>query len=333
MPEAVSIVVPCYNEAGNIPDLVKGLGDVLDDLDHTGEVILVDDGSSDDTWDVIRRAVSGDSRFRGIRQMRNFGQSQAYQAGIDAARGAYILLFSGDCETGFEHIRTVVRHLDDGADFVNTRRVGRWGGGSRATKSSFGNALINRISGLSIEDRGSGLKGMRAAIARNIRFYGEMHRFIPDYASLYTDRIIEVDTEFRDRTYGRSAYRGSIRSVSVFLDLITLAFLVHSARRPFLLLPGRIFGFTGLIIFLAGFSVSAWLSLEKVFFGAALSNRPLFLVSILTTILGIVMTMLGMLGEMVMRVYFETGHRRTYLPRETVGDRGSGNAANPNHDG
>lgn len=319
MPDSVSIVIPCFNEAGNIPLVVKDLLQRLDDLNRRSELILVDDGSTDNTWDCIRNSAAEDSRVLGVRQMRNYGQSLAYQAGIEKANGALIVLYSADREIGSEYLGVVLQKLEEGCDFVNTRRVDRWSGSNRALGSKLGNALINAISGLKLYDRGSGLKGMRRNLAKSMQFYGEMHRFIPDYASLHTDRIIEIETDFQDRTYGQSAYRGSKRSLPVFLDLMTLMFLIHCARRPFPLSPGRVFGFTGVIIGVFGFCIASWLTVEKFVFGMPLADRPLFLVAIFATILGIMMVMLGVTGEMVMRVYYETGVRKTHLMREQVG--------------
>ena len=311
--------MPCLNEDGNITAVVTDVLSRLDNLERAAELILIDDGSSDATWEHISEQAAADDRVRGIRQMRNYGQSLAYQAGIEEATGELIIFYSADQEVSASHLEKVVEKLDEGWDFVNTKRTGRWSGNQRAMLSDLGNKVTNLISGLKIDDRGSGLKGMDAKLAKTLRFYGEMHRFIPDYVSLHTDRIIEIETDFRDRTYGDSAYRGRKRSLSVFLDLITLAFLVHSGRRPFMLSPGRVFAFTGLIIGSAGFAVASWLSLDKVLFGATLSDRPLFLIAVLGTILGVMMIMMGVNGEMVMRAYYESGARRTHLLRERVG--------------
>ncbi len=312
-------MIPCFNEAGNVPAVVEDLLGRLDALERTAELILVDDGSTDETWQRISEQALADDRVRGVRQMRNYGQSLAYQAGLDEASGELIILYSADQEISSHYLDEVLEKLDGGWDFVNTKRLGRWSGNQRALVSTLGNKITNLISGLKIDDRGSGLKGMNARLANSLRFYGDMHRFIPDYISLHTDRIIEIETDFLDRTYGKSAYIGSVRSLSVFLDLITLAFLVHCGRRPFLLSPGRVFAFSGVLIGSAGFLTTAWLSLDKIFFGAALSDRPLFLIGILGTILGVMMLMLGILGEMVMRTYYESGARRTHLLRERIG--------------
>jgi len=328
MSESLSIIVPCYNEAGNIRDLVEDLGRLLDSLDREAEVILVDDGSSDETWEQIQLAVEADHRVKGIRQMRNYGQSLAYQAGIESARGGLIVFYSADREVSSNYILQVLQKLDEGWDFVNTHRLGRWTGEHRALGSRIGNAAINAISGLKLNDRGSGLKGMRADLAATINLYGEMHRFIPDYASLHTERIIELETDFQARTYGESAYAGNVRSLSVFLDLITLAFLVHCAKKPFFLSPGRAFGFSGLVIGALGFFTAFYLTIQKLFFGASLADRPLFLVGILAAILGIVMLMLGVTGEMIMRAYYETGARKRYLSREHISH--STSTSNPN---
>jgi glycosyltransferase involved in cell wall biosynthesis len=318
MPASLSIVIPCFNEAGNIRNVARDLQECLAQLDRRAEVIFVDDGSRDETWECIEEIAAEDSRVCGVRQMRNYGQSLAYQAGIERASGDYVILYPADREASPSYFIEVVAKLDEGWDFVNTHRVGRWDG-HRALSSKFGNALINIISGLKLEDRGSGLKGIRANLAHSLRFYGEMHRFIPDYASLHTDRILELKTDFLNREYGQSAYKGSVRSLSVFLDLITLAFLIHCARRPFPLAPGRVFGFNGLVISAFGVLTTIWLMAGRILFGSPLADRPLFLIGILATILGIMMVMLGVTGEMAMRAYYETGARSTHLDRQRIG--------------
>jgi glycosyltransferase involved in cell wall biosynthesis len=314
-----SIVIPCFNEEGNIPILVADLLGRIEQADVRAEIILVDDGSTDGTWNSIVTAAREHSRVRGISQMRNYGQSLAYQAGIERSRGDYVILYSGDNEIDSKYLLDVLAKLDEGWDFVNTRRVGRWHGDNRAQSSKLGNKVINFVSGLDIQDRGSGLKGMKAEIAKSIRFCGEMHRFIPDYASLHTQRILEIETDFRDRSYGKSAYAGKLRSLSVFLDIITLAYLLHSAKRPFLLSPGRVFGFSGMIIGAVASMSTLWLVMEKILLGSALADRPLFLISALSMILGVIMVMLGVTGEMLLRVYNGSGSRKTHLHRADVG--------------
>lgn len=313
----VSIVIPCYNEEKNINRTIDGLLEEEKNCKYKFEIIAVNDGSKDATWDVIKSYAEKYPNVIGINQMGNFGQSQAYQAGFDIAKGDYVLICSADLETPLKHIIEMVEKLDEGYDFVNTNRKGRWGG-ERAAKSGMANNLIQKISGVKIVDRGSGMKGMIAPIAKSLKFYGEMHRFIPDYVSVFGANIIEIDTEFKDRDYGKSAYAGHKRTIKVLLDLVTLYFMLYFSRKPFRAMPGRLFGFGGAIIAAVGAFVSLVLIFEKLFLGANLADRPLFTLSVFMFVLGIVTMMLGMIGELLMRTYFESSGRKPYMVREIV---------------
>jgi glycosyltransferase involved in cell wall biosynthesis len=313
----VSIVIPCYNEEKNINRTLEGLLAEEKESSYSFEIIAVNDGSKDDTWNVIAEFAENHFNVIGINQMGNFGQSQAYQAGFDVATGDYILICSADLETPLKNIHKVIEYLDEGYDFVNTNRVGRWGG-ERAVKSGYANKIIREVSGIHIVDRGSGMKGMISSIAKNLKLYGEMHRFLPDYASVYGAKIKEFETEFKDRDAGVSAYKGHKRTIKVLLDLVTLGFMLYFAKKPFSAMPGRLFGFTGSVMAFVGFVVAMSLVTEKLFFGADLADRPLFTLSIFMVLLGIIMTMLGTLGELLMRIYFESTGRKPYMIRNTV---------------
>jgi glycosyltransferase involved in cell wall biosynthesis len=313
----VSIIIPCYNEEKNINRTIDELIELEKRSDYKFEIIAVDDGSKDSTANVIKEYSEKSKSVIGVIQMGNFGQSQAYQAGFDVASGDYVLTCSADLETPLENIITVIKLIDQGYDFVNTNRANRWGG-ERAAKSGIANKLIKKVSGLEMMDRGSGIKGMIAPIAKNIKFYGEMHRFIPDYASVYGARIVEFDVDFKDREYGESAYKGNKRTVKVLLDLVTLFFMLYFAKKPFYAMPGRLFGFTGALMAAAGGGISTLLILEKIFLGSDLADRPLFIIGILTLLLGIIMVMFGMLGELLLRIYFESTGRKPYMTRQIL---------------
>lgn len=313
----VSIVIPCYNEEKNINRTLDGLLKEETKSQYKFQIIAVNDGSKDNTWSVIEKYAKEHENIIGINFMGNFGQSQAYQAGFDVAEGDYVLTCSADLETPLKHIHDVIKYLDQGYDFVNTNRQGRWGG-ERAAKSGMANKIIQDISGIEVVDRGSGMKGMVASIAKSLKFYGEMHRFIPDYASMYGAKIKEFDTEFKDRDFGVSAYTGAQRTIKVLLDLVTLYFMLYFARKPFKAMPGRLFGFGGAMIALIGFTTTFVLIFEKIFFGADLGDRPLFTLSVFMFVLGIITMMLGMLGELLMRVYFESSGRKPYMTRKIV---------------
>lgn len=296
----ISLLIPCYNEAAIIGETIAEVMRVMRSVPSSFEVIAVDDGSSDDTAEILRELSGEHEELSAISLMRNFGQTTAYQTGLDHARGDRIILYSGDLEIPAEEILKVIEQLETN-DFVNTARSARWGG-LHALKSQLANSILNRISGLEIDDRGSGLKGMSRKVAKSLHLYGEWHRFLPDLASLYTSRIVEFEVPFEDRKAGESSYKGSFKSVSVVLDLATVGFTLLAQRKPYSLLPGRFFGFTGLVIGAFGTIVSLWLMLQKLFYGATLADRPLFLVSLLLAVLGLIMVMVGTLGELVMQI-------------------------------
>jgi hypothetical protein len=168
-----------------------------------------------------------------------------------------------------------------------------------------------------MKDRGSGMKGFKKDIVKNLRLYGEMHRFIPDYVSVYGPRMVEFDVEFKDRDAGESYYKGQKRTFKVLLDIMTLSFMLYFARKPFKAMPGRLFGFTGAIVSGVGGIFGVYLLILKLL-GHSIGNRPLLTLSFLFIIVGIQSMMLGMLGELMMRVYFESSGRKTYMVREVV---------------
>jgi len=168
-----------------------------------------------------------------------------------------------------------------------------------------------------MKDRGSGMKGFSRVLVDNLKFYGEMHRFIPDYVTTFGAKMIEFDVDFKDRDFGKSAYIGSKRTIKVLLDLTTLAFMLYFARKPFRALPGRLFGFTGAIIAGVGGLAGLYLLVLKIM-GQSIGNRPLLTLSVLLTIVGIQSMMFGMIGELLMRTYFESSGRKTYTIRHRL---------------
>ena len=313
----ISIVIPCYNEEGNIGKTLDGLLDLAKDHKYDFEFIAVNDGSKDATWEVIKKYAEEHKEIKGINLMGNFGQSCAYMAGFDLSGGDYVLTLSADLEVPFENINRVIDYLDQGYDFVNTNRSQRWNAGksSRAKQSGLANIIIGKISKVYMKDRGSGLKGFKRDIAKNLKLYGEMHRFIPDYVSIYAPRMIEFDVDFKDREYGESYYKGHKRTLKVVLDLLTLYFMLYFARKPFKAMPGRLFGFTGLILSGVGGVFAFYLLILKIL-GQSIGNRPLLTLSVLLIIVGIQSIMFGMLGELMMRTYFESSNKKTYMIRE-----------------
>jgi len=323
MGNLISIVIPCYNEEKNINRTLDDLLSLAEAKGYDLEILPVNDGSKDGTWEVIKQYTAKHKNIHGINLMGNFGQSAAYQAGFDNSRGEYVLTISADLEIPVENVVSVVEKLDDGYDFVNTNRKGRHNAistekGTRQVKSGVANKLIARISHVDMEDRGSGLKGFRRILIENLRLYGEMHRFIPDFVSIYRPKMIEFDVEFKDRDFGISAYKGSKRTIKVLLDLVTLWFLLYFAKKPFYAMPGRLFGFTGAILAGLGGITGAYLSFLKLFLGIPIGNRPLLILAMMLVVVGVQSFMLGLIGELMMRIYFEASGRKTYVIRELL---------------
>lgn len=322
----VSIVIPCYNEEKNIErfkDELIGFCESLKQYDF--EYIAVDDGSRKDlTWERLEELSKKYDNFISLKHSRNYGMSGAYQSGFDVASGDYILTYSSDLEIPAKYIERVLEELENGADMVNTLRTSRWraslkGSIFRRLPSNIAQLLIEKISGVRIKDNGSGLKGFRRFIIENLRLYGEMHRFLPSYSSLYTKEIREIPVEYLDRTYGTSNYGSIKRTLSVFVDLFTLKFMLTFSTKPFSFMPGRVFGTTGFVTFSAGVAILLymWLYL-KLFLGEEIGERPLFTGALIMVVAGMQLMMTGLLGELLMRSYYEGSGRKPYIVRTRV---------------
>lgn len=310
----VSIVIPCYNEEKNIDRTFDQLLDLYKNHKYQFEFIAVNDGSKDATWDVIKRYARKHKEIVGVNMMTNYGLTQAYMAGFNQSKGDYVITVAADLEIPLENIDKVIEYLDAGFDFVNTHRVGRWGK-ERAAKSGAANKIISMISKVQSSDRGSGMKGFNRVIISNLRMYGEMHRFIPDYVSLFGAKMKEFEVDFKDRDFGSSAYSKQKRAIKVILDLLPLAFLLYFAKKPFYAMPGRLFGFAGFVISGMGGLVAFYLFILKLL-GESIGSRPLFIVAVLMIVLGVQSMMMGMLGELMLRIYFEAGKKDSFVVRE-----------------
>lgn len=319
----ISIVIPCYNEEKNIPVLYEELKKVLDSAPFDYELIMIEDGSKDNTWGELEKLANNDSKVKIIQHGRNMGMTQAYQNGFDHALGEYVLTYSSDIEIDPSEILRVVSKLDEGFDVVNTHRLGRWKTGKatsilRTLPSAVANEMIVLITGVRLKDNGSGLKGFRKFVVKNLRMYGEMHRYFAAYCSLLTNKITEIDVKYRERIHGTSSYGSITRTFKVFFDLFSLKFLVDMSKKPYTLMPGRLFGSVGIGIFGVGTLLSLILVVEKVFFGEQIGGRPLLIFAVLFVLLGVQLFMTGFLGELLMRIYFDAGDRKVYTIKNSI---------------
>lgn len=320
---AVSVVIPIYNEEKNIPLLYGALKPVMEGLNRSYELIFVEDGSKDDSWKKLTEIAGKDSSAKLLRHGRNMGLTQAYQNGFDHASGEYILILAADIENDPRDVLRVIEKLDEGFDVVNTNRIGRWktntsGSVFRLLPSKIANKLLVNVTGVSLSDNGSGLKGFRRFVIENLQMFGEMHRFFASYCGIYTKNITEIDVDYRERVYGKSSYGSITRTFKVILDLFTLKFLVSMSTKPYVLMPGRLFGSVGILMSFIGSFLSFYLVIDKFFLGHSIGDRPLLIFSFMFIVLGVQFIMTGLLGELMMRIYFESGNRKVYTVKNKV---------------
>lgn len=308
-----SIIVPLYNEEGNVEDLYNLLKPVLDSIGRSCEIIFVDDGSRDRTYDVLRRLHGSDPLCRVIRFRRNFGQTAALAAGFAHARGDIIITLDGDLQNDPRDIPTLLAKMSEGYDVVSGWRVRRKDPFlTRRLPSICANWLISRITGIRLHDYGCTLKAYRREVVQNIGLYGEMHRFIPAMASWMGISVGEVEVNHHPRRRGASKY-GLSRTLRVLLDLITVKFLLSYATKPL-----QIFGTLGFASSFTGFALGAYLSVDKLVLGHRLSDRPLLLLAVLLILLGIQLITMGLLGEMMVRIYHEGQKKPIYVIKEVL---------------
>ncbi len=311
MSELISIVIPIYNEKDNIRELYERLKRSLEGLNY--EIILVDDGSKDGSTEIIREIALSDSSVKGVILRRNYGQTFALSAGFEVAEGDIIVTMDGDLQNDPEDIPKLLSKIEEGYDVVSGWRRERkdpfW---KRKLPSMIANWIISKITGVKLHDYGCTLKAYRREALEDLKLYGELHRFIPALASMNGAKVTEVEVRHHPRKRGKSKY-GLERIPKVLLDLLLVKFLLRYRTRPLHLLGGL-----GLISFLAGFAIALYLSLLKIFEGIELSKRPMLLLAILLMIAGIQLISTGILGEMIMRTYYESQGRRPYLIKEIV---------------
>ena len=303
---AVSVVVPVFNEELNIEELYGRITAVLRD---SVEFIFVDDGSTDGTFARLRRLAAGDPRVRLVRFRRNFGQTAALSAGIDHARAEIIVPMDGDLQNDPKDIPRLLAKLDEGYDVVSGWRVHRRDPLSKRLLSLIANRLISWISGVHLHDYGCSLKAYRRAVLEDVRLYGEMHRFVPIYASWQGARVAELTVEHHARTRGKSNY-GMERTAKALLDLIVVKFLASYATKPI-----YVFGGFGLLAFFLALLTFGWMLYYKLAGLKDFVQTPLPLVVVMLLLVGCLSMLLGLVAELTVRTYYESQGKRTYVLR------------------
>ena len=286
---------------------------MLDGLDRTAEIIVVDDGSTDRSAALLTALAADEPRLRVVRLARNYGQTAALAAGIEHARGQVLVSIDGDRQNDPADIPRLLRALADDVDVVNGWRTPRrdpWL--TRRLPSQVANRLISIVTGTKLHDYGCTMRAMRASVAKELRLYGEQHRFIPALAAEVGARVVELPVHHRPRTAGRSKY-GLSRTLRVMLDLLTVKFLSGYATRPI-----HLFGLVGLLCALAGLGLVGVLGFQRIVFGVPLANRPIVLLGILMVVVGVQFVSIGLLGEMLVRTYHESQTKPVYRVREII---------------
>jgi glycosyltransferase involved in cell wall biosynthesis len=314
----LSIVVPVFNEEENLEPLLGEIRRALAPATKSYEIIAIDDGSTDGTFAVLRRLYGCDPALHIIRLKRNFGQTAALAAGLAYASGEVVVLMDGDGQNDPADIPALLAKVREGNDLVAGWRHDRKDPFfSRRLPSMIANRLISWTTKVKLHDYGCTLKAMRKEIAKGLRLYGEMHRFIPAIAYERGARVAELKVNHRPRLRGISKY-GISRTLRVALDLMTVKFLSSYSTRP-----AHIFGLIGVVSGLSGFVIALYLTIQKFAYDVEIGSRPLLLLAILLIFIGIQFVTMGLLGEMLARTYHESQDRSVYVVGEILQGGGS----------
>jgi glycosyltransferase involved in cell wall biosynthesis len=310
---ALSIVIPVFNERESLDPLFTELKDCLEKLPYSWEVVFVDDGSYDGSEKVLQKIQTQDARVGFVLFRRNFGQTAALSAGFDFARGDVIITMDADMQNDPADIGQIVEKLKEGYDIVSGWRFARqdkWL--SRKLPSKIANQLISRLTGVQLHDYGCTLKAYRREVIKNLRLYGELHRFIPALANERGARVTETRVNHRARKFGQSKYTLS-RTTRVMLDLANVKFLLEYRTKPLQFFGKLGLGFlgSGLLVFVASIAM-------KVFQGIDLSGNPMLSLSLFLFTAGIQLISIGLVGELVTRAYYETQGKQIYVVKKVL---------------
>lgn len=309
----LSLFLPVLDEEENLRPMHAKISAALDALGKTAEVIYVDDGSTDKSLEILREIAAGDDRVRVISLRRNYGQTAAMSAGIDAAMGDILIPMDADLQNDPADIKRLLDKLDEGYDVVSGWRKNRQDKLiSRKIPSQIANKIISAIGGVHLHDYGCSLKAYRRDVIQDVRLYGEMHRFIPIYASWAGARVTEIPVDHHARTMGKSKY-GISRTIKVVFDLMTIKFMASYQTKPI-----YVFGTFGILAFLLAAIAGVWAIILK-FYGISFIQTPLPVVTVVMLAISVQFFLMGLLAELSVRTYHESQDKAIYAVREKIG--------------
>jgi len=309
----LSIIIPIYNERESIGKLYDNLNGALSRMNLKYEVLLIDDGSVDGTFNELLKVHRKNKLFKIIRFRKNFGQTSAISAGFSYAEGEVVVTLDADLQNDPRDIPVLLEKLNEGYDIVSGWRKNRKDKAvTRIFPSIVANKIISKLTGVHLHDYGCTLKAYRKEVVKNINLYGEMHRYIPAIASWMGVKVAEVPVMHHSRKYGKSKY-GVSRTIKVILDIITVKFLLSYSQSPI-----QMFGLLGLFSGMIGFIMTAYLIIMRLFFNQSLADRPLFIISIFMIFIGVQLITIGLLAEVLIRVYHKVQDRTTYVIKDII---------------
>jgi dolichol-phosphate mannosyltransferase len=310
----LSLFLPVLDEEENLRPLHAKIQEALDALGKTAEVIYVDDGSTDNSLQILREIAAEDKRVRVISLRRNYGQTAAMSAGIDAARGQILIPMDADLQNDPKDIAQLLEKLDEGYDVVSGWRKNRQDKMlSRRLPSVIANKIVSWIGGVPLHDYGCSLKAYRREVLQDVRLYGEMHRFIPIYASWAGARVTEIPVDHHARRHGKSKY-GISRTIKVIFDLMTIKFMAEYHTKPI-----YVFGTFGMLAFLLSLIAGVWAFYLKFVNGVSFILTPLPIIAVVMLAISVQFILMGLLAEMLVRTYHESQNKTIYAVREKIG--------------
>jgi glycosyltransferase involved in cell wall biosynthesis len=312
----VSVVVPVYNEVESLPHLIEAIASAIQPSGLSYQIICVDDGSSDNSADLLKQLAGSRDDLCAVLLRRNYGQTAAMSAGFDRATGRAIVTLDGDLQNDPADIPMLLEKLNEGYDLVSGWRKNRQDNTiSRLIPSKIANWLIGRVTGVTLHDYGCSLKAYKSELVADLNLYGELHRFLPALAFIEGARIAEIPVRHHARRFGQSKY-GIWRTFRVLMDLLTISFM-----KKFLTRPMHVFGLLGMSSMAVGTVLGIYLTVLKLGFGQIIGNRPLLILAVVLLLTGVQLFCFGLLAEVMMRTYHESQGKPIYRVREVFGSK------------